>query len=64
MHGIAEADKLYVPASEKGSRQMTRTDRRRDGYAQRYGISNKQVCILMARDRTGKTLDCVTDKGG
>ncbi|WP_139142941.1 IS1595 family transposase, partial [Janthinobacterium sp. HH106] len=29
----------------------------------RRGISNEQVCILVARDRTGQTLDFVTGKG-
>ena len=63
LHGIAEADELYVLESEKGSRQMTRPARRRGGHAQRRGISNEQVCILVARDRTGQTLDFVTGTG-
>jgi len=64
LHGIAEADELYVLESEKGSRQMTRPARRRGGHAHQRGISNEQVCILVARDRTGQTLDFVTGKGG
>jgi len=63
LHGIAEADELYVLESEKGSRQMTRPARRRGGHARRRGISNEQVCILVARDRTGQTLAFVTGKG-
>jgi len=63
LHGIAEADELYVLESEKGSRQMTRPARRRGGHAHQRGISNEQVCILVARDRTGQTLDFVTGKG-
>ena len=63
LHGIAEADELYVLESQKGARQLTRPARRRGGHARKRGISNEQVCILVARDRTGQTLDFVTGKG-
>ena len=63
LHGIAEADELYVLESQKGARQLTRPARRRGGRARKRGISNEQVCILVARDRTGQTLDFVTGKG-
>ena len=63
LHGIAEADELYLLESEKGARTMTRPARRRGGHAHKRGISNEQVCILVARDRTGQTLDFVTGKG-
>ncbi|SIR88780.1 Transposase, partial [Janthinobacterium sp. TND4EL3] len=49
LHGIAEADELYLLESEKGCR--------RGGHARQRGISSEQVCILVARDRTGQTLD-------
>ena len=63
LHGIAEVDELYLLESEKGARTMTRPARRRGGHAHKRGISNEQVCILVARDRTGQTLDFVTGKG-
>ena len=63
LHGIAEADELYQLESEKGSRHLTRPARRRGGHAHRRGISSEQVCIVVARDRTGQTLDFVTGKG-
>jgi transposase-like protein len=63
LHGIAEADELYVLESEKGARHLTRPARSRGGHARKRGISNEQVCILVARDRTGQTLDFVTGKG-
>ena len=63
LHGIAEADELYLLESEKGARTMTRPARRRGGHAHKRGISSEQVCILVARDRTGQTLDFVTGKG-
>ena len=52
LHGIAEADECYLLESEKGARRMTRPARRRGGHARQRGISNEQVCILVARDRT------------
>ncbi|MDN2708428.1 IS1595 family transposase [Janthinobacterium sp. SUN118] len=63
LHGIAEADEFYVLESEKGARQMTRPARRRGGRAHKRGIANEQICILVARDRTGQTLDFITGKG-
>ena len=63
LHGIAEADEMYVLESQKGSRNMTRPARRRGGAARQRGISNEQVCVLVARDRTGQTVDFVTGLG-
>jgi transposase-like protein len=61
--GIAEADEMYLLESEKGARKLERPPRKRGGAATKRGISDQQVCILVARDRTGKTLDFVTGKG-
>jgi transposase-like protein len=61
--GIAEADEMYLLESEKGARHLERPPRKRGGAATKRGISDEQVCILVARDRTGKTLDFVTGKG-
>ena len=63
LHGIAEADELYVLESQKGARTMTRPARRRGGRATLRGMSHEHVCILVARDRTGQTLDFVTGMG-
>ena len=63
LHGIAEADEMYLLESQKGSRHMTRPARKRGGAARQRGISNEQVCILVARDRTGQTVDFVTGVG-
>ncbi|PMQ16266.1 IS1595 family transposase [Janthinobacterium sp. AD80] len=63
LHGIAEADELYVLESQKGARTMTRPARRRGGHATLRGMSHEHVCILVARDRTGQTLDFVTGMG-
>ena len=63
LHGIAEACELYILESQKGSRHLTRPARRLGGNAARRGISDEQVCIQVARDRTGQTLDFVTGCG-
>jgi transposase-like protein len=61
--GITEADEMYVLESHKGSRKLDRPPRKRGGKATKRGISNEQMCILVARDRTGQTLDWVPGKG-
>lgn len=61
--GITEADEMYLLESEKGARNLQRPARKRGGAAGKRGISDEQVCILVARDRSGKTLDFVTGKG-
>jgi transposase-like protein len=61
--GIVEADEMYVLDSEKGARALSRPARRRGGVAGKRGISGEQVCVLVARDRTGRTFDAVTGKG-
>ena len=63
LHGIAEADEMYVLESQKGSRHLTRPARRRGGKARQRGISNDHICVLVARDRTGQTVDFVTGAG-
>jgi transposase-like protein len=61
--GIAEADELYLLESHKGSRKLLRPPRKHGGAATKRGISNEQVCVLVARDRTGQTFDFVTGLG-
>jgi transposase-like protein len=61
--GIAEADEMYVLESHKGSKTLDRPPRKRGGKATKRGISSQQMCILVARDRSGQTIDAVTGKG-
>jgi len=61
--GIAEADETFLLESEKGARHLDRPARKRGGNASKRGISEEQVCILLARDRTGQIADFVTGKG-
>jgi transposase-like protein len=56
LEGIVEVDETYVLYSEKGKRNLQRKARKRGGSAQKRGISNEQVCVLVARDRTKQTI--------
>ena len=47
----------------KGSRKLDRQPRKRGGSASKRGISDEQVCILIARDRSKQTIDFVTGNG-
>lgn len=50
--GIVEMDETYFLYSEKGQRKIKdRKPRKRGGSAKKRGISNEQVCVLVARDR-------------
>jgi len=60
--GITEADETYLLESQKGSRQLDRPPRRRGGKARRRGLSHEHDCILVARDRAGRTVDFVTGR--
>ena len=62
LSGIAEADEMFLLESQKGSRTLDRPARRRGGVAATRGITHEHVCILVARDRTGQTLDFVTGR--
>lgn len=61
--GITEADETYLLESDKGQRKLGRDAHKRGGHATKRGISNEQVCVLVARDRSGKTLDFVAGFG-
>ena len=63
LSGIAEADEIYFLESEKGARTLQRDPRKRGGAASQRGTSKEQICVLVARDRIGRTLDFVTGRG-
>ena len=63
LQGITEADETYILESRKGCRKLDRPPRRRGGKASKAGLSGELVCVLVARDRTGQTLDWVTGAG-
>lgn len=63
LKGVTEADETYFLESRKGCRKLDRPARQRGGKASKRGLSDEQVCVLVARDRTGQTLDWVTGAG-
>jgi transposase-like protein len=63
LEAIVEADETYLLESQKGSRHLDRRPRRRGGVARRRGINREHDCLLVARDRSGQTLDFHTGRG-
>jgi transposase-like protein len=63
LSAIVEADETYRLESQKGSRKLTRRPRKRGGVARRRGVNREHDCLLVARDRTGQTLDFHTGRG-
>ncbi|AWL04079.1 IS1595 family transposase [Massilia oculi] len=61
--GIVEADEMFLLESQKGARKLHRPPRKRGGRAALRGISRHLDCILVARDRSGQTIDAVTGRG-
>ena len=53
LNGIAEVGEMYILESEKGARHLEREPCKRGGAAIKRGISDEQVCILVAHDRAG-----------
>jgi hypothetical protein len=65
--GIVESDETYFLESHKGHRDIKnlfgRKPRKRGGKAKKRGISNEQVCVLVAQDRQGRVLSKVAGLG-
>jgi transposase-like protein len=60
---IVEADETFRLESQKGSRHLNRQPRKRGGVAKQRGVSKAHDCLLVARDRTGQTLDFHAGRG-
>ena len=56
LKGIVEADETYVLESRKGERNLDRKARKRGGKASKRGLSDEQVPIFFAVDRSGTTV--------
>ncbi len=63
LHGIVEADEMFILESQKGSRKLDRPARKRGGRAAKRGISSELDCILVARDRGGQTVGARVGRG-
>ncbi|MGH7155919.1 MAG: IS1595 family transposase [Acetobacteraceae bacterium] len=60
LSGIVEADETFILESFKGKRSdLPRASRKRGGMAAKRGLSAEQIPVIVARDRTGATLDAV-----
>jgi len=62
LHGIIEADETYFLESYKGKRDLPRPARKRGGVAAKRGLSEEQIPVLIARDRSTHTTDAVLPK--
>lgn len=63
LSGIVEADETFVLESFKGKRgALLRAPRKRGGKAGKRGLSSEQIPVLVARDRSGATIDAVLPK--
>lgn len=62
LHGIVEADETYFLESHKGERHLPRPPRKRGGAAAKRGLSEEQIPLLVARDRSTATTDAVLPK--
>jgi len=60
LSGIVEADETFILESFKGKRgELARPARKRGGKASKRGLSSEQIPVLVARDRSGATIDAV-----
>ena len=60
LSGIVEADETFILESFKGKRRdLPRAARKRGGTAAKRGLSAEQIPVIVARDRTGATIDAV-----
>lgn len=60
LSGLVEADETFILESFKGKRTgLPRASRKRGGKARKRGLSAEQIPVIVARDRTGATIDGV-----
>jgi len=57
--GIVEANEAHVPESRKDERNLERRARRRGGKASKCELSDEQVPVLVAADRSGTMASAV-----
>jgi transposase-like protein len=63
LQGIVEADEMFLLESQKGAKHITRAPRHRGGVAGKRGISAELVNMVVARDRSGQTVDFIAGRG-
>jgi transposase-like protein len=63
LSGIVEGDETFILESFKGKRSgLPRKSRKRGGKAAKRGLSAEQIPVIVARDRSGATIDGVLPK--
>lgn len=63
LSGIVESDETFILESFKGKRSdLPRKARKRGGKAAKRGLSAEQIPVIVARDRSGATIDAVLPK--
>jgi transposase-like protein len=63
LSGIVEADDTYFLHSQKGNRNIGRHPRKRGGKSKKRGVSDEQVCVVVARDRSDNTVSDIATFG-
>ncbi|MDM5239175.1 IS1595 family transposase [Bacillus cereus] len=64
LSGIIESDETFFLESEKGKKNINhRLPRERGGVASKRGISNEQICVIVAKDRQGNLVSRYAGRG-
>lgn len=64
LKGIVESDETFFLESDKGKKSIIhREPRKRGGVATKRGISNEQICVVVAQDRNGQVISQMAGKG-
>lgn len=64
LQGIVESDETYFLESDKGKKCIAdRKSRKRGGKAKKRGISQEQMCVVVANDRNGNIVSKLAGRG-
>jgi hypothetical protein len=63
LQGLVEVDAMFLLESQIGAKNLTRTPRQRGDMAGKRGISAELVNMVVARDRSGQTIDFIAGRG-
>jgi transposase-like protein len=63
LEGIVEMDETYFKQSEKGNKTLSRAPHKRGEPGLKRGLSEDQVCVFAARDRSKHCIEAVAGSG-
>lgn len=63
LDGVIECDETFVLESRKGTKPNDRKSRKRRGCASKRGLSDEQICVVVATNRQGAEFASVIDTG-